>query len=708
MLFLQEACIVFDSEEGKGPGGRLERLQRALSGSEPHLLVLDGLERVQSVGKLGRTRGDLEDHRLKNLLRSIAHGLGRTRALITSRFKLTDLEQWERAGYFSLQLDELDKKSAVSVLKAWKVNGNEKQLLALAESVGRHALSVSVLGSYLNHFCGGDPKGAEEFNLEEISEDEPRAAKLGRILAGYAKNLLPEERDLLIRLSVFPKGVSVDVLGYLVDAGGEIAGALVGFKQVKLIRLAERLYKLGMVYTYKLQNKITYTAHPFLREYFRKLLGVPSEKIHEVIRNKLSVGLDNRPDIKPRESEILDRYETLIEHSILADRIQEAYDLYKNVMGGEAGQDHLYHYLCDYGRMTRILSLFAKDGEPQKLSSQIPLSDRAHLIGGWGLAIHALGDLRTAERCFDLQCKFLQLNEDIRNLAQALQNRGWTAMTMGVFTLAQKFQKESLKLAETDWVRSNSYSHLAYTSHALGKIQEAQNNFIRASEKRGKPLFSLSGFYEAEHLFAIGNKKKAYERTVENLNACEYGNLLRDIALCHILLGFLCLPDSIAKAHSYLKKVRDWTAQSGHMGCIIRAHILASEIAYCAGDLQSALSEANIGLNHAEGCGYGKFAIDLHIQLAKINLAIPDPRTVLRHARTALDRSEHPDCCYAWGQANAGHLCGVCHKDLSEPKLAKKRLQAALAIRKKIQHPGAKDTEKLLNEITLGYITSYV
>ncbi len=96
--FLTEANIVFAGEVGEGAGGRLQRLQRALSGSEPHLLVLDGLERVQSVAKEGRARGDLRDHRLKNLLRSIAHGLGRTRALITSRFKLTDLDQWQGGG----------------------------------------------------------------------------------------------------------------------------------------------------------------------------------------------------------------------------------------------------------------------------------------------------------------------------------------------------------------------------------------------------------------------------------------------------------------------------------------------------------------------------------------------------------------------------------------------------------------------------------
>jgi hypothetical protein len=89
-------------------------------------------------------------------------------------------------------------------------------------------------------------------------------------------------------------------------------------------------------------------------------------------------------------------------------------------------------------------------------------------------------------------------------------------------------------------------------------------------------------------------------------------------------------------------------------------------------------------------------AIELLLQLAKIHLAIPDARAALRYARKALDRSEHQDCSYAWGEANALHFCGICHKELKEPGLARKRLDAALIVRKRIQHPGAAETEKIL------------
>ena len=529
--FLEEACMVFAGETGEGVSGRLQRLQRALSGSDPHLLVLDGLERVQSIGKAGRAKGDLEDHRLKNLLRSIANGLGRTRALITSRFKLTDLEQWEGAGYRSNRLEVLDEKAAIEVLRAWKVKGEEAQLLDLAESFGRHALSVSVLGSYLNHYCHGDPKGVEELNLDELSEDEPQAARLSRILAGYAKALSAEERGLLVRLSVFPNGVSVEILGYLIDAGGEIAGALVGVEQVKLTRLADRLYKQGLVYTYNRRGCLTYTGHPFLRDYFRNLLGVPPEKIHEAVRKKLALGLDSRPETKPRDTEVLDRYEALIEHSILSGHVQEAYDLYKNTMGGGGGSEHLYHTIGDYGRIIRLGSLFSEDGGPLNLAPKLPIANRAYLINVWGLAADALGDLSTAECCFDKACELYRKNEDWGYFSVGLQNSALVAMARGRFPLAKKLLTESLTYAQEDdkHVRSSSHSSLAATCHALGEITTAKENFTKATKIEGEPLYSFSGLYEAEHLFFLVHKKKAYARIEENLTMCERNEWSRTI-----------------------------------------------------------------------------------------------------------------------------------------------------------------------------------
>ena len=231
--FVRECAQLFLGEADDSPaGGRLERLQRGLRDGRPHLIVLDGLERVQAEAGAGQVRGELEDHTLKLLLQAIAAGLGRTRALVTSRFPLTDLRDWQRRSVVETVLEDLAPDAARQVLRGWGVLGEDAQLDAVSAQVGRHALSVAVIGSYLSHFEGGRIEAAATLQLDAAAGDDPKAAKLARVLAFYAERLPAEERELLARLSVFPRGITLDVLGTLVDAGGQVAGVLVNAKPV--------------------------------------------------------------------------------------------------------------------------------------------------------------------------------------------------------------------------------------------------------------------------------------------------------------------------------------------------------------------------------------------------------------------------------------------------------------------------------------------
>ncbi|MFT3911219.1 MAG: DUF4062 domain-containing protein [Ferruginibacter sp.] len=708
--FLNEACLLFSGEEeSKAASGKLERLQRALAyQNNQNLIVLDGLERIQSEGGAGYAKGDLEDYRIRNLLATIARGLGNTRVLITSRFKLNDLAQLENAGYKSYNLEVLDEESAIEVLKAWKITGEDKTLARLAESVGRHALSVSVLGSYLNHYCNSDPEAAKEFRLDEIAPDEPQAARLARILGGYAKNLHDQERDLIIRLSVFPNGVSIDILGYLIDAGGEIAGTLIGITQKKLLNIAEKLKNQGLIYSYKNNKSIIYTAHPFLRDYFRNLLGVRPEYIHEIVREKLAIELDTKPDKKPTEINVLDKYEKLIEYSILAGKYIEAYDIYMNVMAGEGKKNHLLYKLGDYGRIVRIASMFSLDGNPQTFTSQLSDYNRSVLSTDWGIASLLYGNLQTAINCFNFANKIDRQNQYLARLVLSFQNIAWVNINKGLFINARSVLMESLnyvnKQRRDEYIIEydiNIHELLAYTFHALGEVTAAKNYLLEAKELKAKSFPIANSIYEIEYCFVNGDKLNSFKLAKENIESGGRNAEPRVINFSKYFLGMTKLSESINIAREYLKDIREWTEKSGEMEVIIRSQILASEIAFYSKDYVSALAECTTGLNHAENSGYGKLAIDLLLQLSKIYLEIPDYETSLSHARNALERSSHPDCQYAWGQANGLHLCGVCHKALGQYELAHQRLEAALTLREKIQHPDVEVTRKLLSELPI-------
>ena len=390
--FLRECNQLFLGEEEGPAGGRLERLERGLRDGRPHLIVLDGLERVQEDAGAGRVRGELSDQTLKLLLRALAAGLGRARALVTSRFPLVDLQDWTNRGYRDTRLDDLTPEAAVAVLRGWGVTGDEVALRAAAAQVGHHALSVAVIGSYLRSFANGRIEEVKSFDLDAVTGDDPKAARLARVLASYAERLPAEERELLARLSVFPRGVTLELLGILVDAGGEVAGLLVNAKP-RLVRLLNSLKARGLVFEYRSDTSVTWTAHPFLREKFRELLGCPPEKVFDVVAQSLGAGLEKRPETKPSDPSILDRYERLIEATRLAGREQEAFDLYWYGMGSYR---NLGWVLGEYQRGYRILAAFSATGRPEDLGPTMELRERSFLANDLALFANELGRLREA------------------------------------------------------------------------------------------------------------------------------------------------------------------------------------------------------------------------------------------------------------------------------------------------------------------------
>ena len=390
--FLKAACEYFLDEAPPEPGGQLVRLQRGLQADGlPHLLILDGLELVQATGTSGRLRGELEDPLMRRLLQWLcwfaARPGTRAKALITSRFPLTDLINWTNNGFRSHELEDLDPAAARFVLRKRGVTGDDMTLDALAESVHRHALTIDVLGLYLRRFGNGDPKKAPSFDGKVLmtgQKGEKKGEDLKNVLASYAAKLPNDERDLLTRLSLFPRGVTVEYLGFVVGASKEIAGALAGCDKPHLKVMLEGLRELGLVFhSDSSDERRTYSAHPFLRDFFRSLLGTTKpEQIYEAVRRNLALGLEERPSNKPTDPKDLDRYERLIEVTRLAGQTTAAYELYWEAVGGLR---HLGWRIGDYERARRIAVSFSPTGSVDDLASELNKDQRANLASAWGM-----------------------------------------------------------------------------------------------------------------------------------------------------------------------------------------------------------------------------------------------------------------------------------------------------------------------------------
>jgi tetratricopeptide (TPR) repeat protein len=698
--FLRTACQYILGEAPKETGGLLERLQQGLTGTTPHLFILDGLELVQATGTTGRPRGELEDPLMRRFLRWLAAGLGtRAKALITSRFPLPDLTAGR--GFRPIDLVDLDAPAARAVLRKWGVKGSDATLNKLAERVHRHALTVDVLGSYLGTFHGGDPTKAPSFDPQFLADTDAKTAKLHQVLTSYAEKLPARERDLLARLSVFPRGVGVDILGYLIDAGGEVAATLVGCGEFELLKLLERLRGLGLVFRYNAGGVLTFTAHPFLRGFFEKLLGVDDPKqIHETVRAKLAAGLEERPEKHPTDPADLDWYERLIEATRLAGKTQEAFNLYWYGLGNH---EHLGKVLGDYARGLRIVSAFAPDGTLATAGHSLGDRQRSQLVCEWGLFASSLGDLTTARHAFKISCEIDRKTSDNYNSSINLENISWVELVAGRWPAAQEAAASALTFAERDMdedVRGASHAYLAASFAGLGSLSDARHNFTKATKLSNQPmLHNLYGQQEAEFKLVTGNQTGARTQTEFNCTICDQNNWTLHLTVCKTILGRCVLPNDLATARVHLVAARDYASRSGDVEVTLRCYHLAAEIARHEPDFPTAVVEAEAGIQLADSCGFGRWSLDIRTELAKIHLAAGRPRDAIEPAEWVLKRSQEPDCQYAWGIADSLHLLGVAHARLGDKKTARDYLTRAVEKRKPLKHPGLKETRAELRKL---------
>jgi hypothetical protein len=248
--------------------------------------------------------------------------------------------------------------------------------------------------------------------------------------------------------------------------------------------------------------------------------------------------------------------------------------------------------------------------------------------------------------------------------------------------------------------RSQAWLIRARVAHALGDITSARADFAAHFAAPGlvgfreRPEFSepirhhldLGEFEVARELCEKG-RQRARVRTEDWLLA-EYDAWLARLALAER-----------TDPGRHIESLRSWTARTGDMALIIEAHLLTARHFLASGAAQTALGEAETGLLHAVSCGYVLLRIELLVALARIRLAWPDPPTAVQAAREALDLATHPDCLYAWGEADAAQVWGEAYFANHEPALAHRALTQALAVRRRIEHPGGAETERWLKMV---------
>jgi tetratricopeptide (TPR) repeat protein len=459
------------------------------------LIVLDGLERVQSDGSNGGLFGEVEDTPLRDFLMRAATGLlGRCAVITTTRFPIRPLERESPALFRRIEIGSLSEEAAVALVRARGIGGSTDDVRTMVETCGRHALLVDLSASYLA-FSGGEAFPPELDDLEvdravleelpperrSVVELQLRFAHMARRYRALLEETNPEAWAMLRLACLFRNGVVEQRL--LMVRAMEVARVLVTTKaEVRVARMDE----LGKIVLEPAKGSAAdpaaYHRHvqpgekepPETKRLVEQALAETMAHAHGPARRALellaSLGLidahGGRVLVHPAIREAFltaDAREERTAHqraltvfkavTSLSGRPEtpatySAADLEELIhhMIGAGGIQEAWHFYQDrvggflelgtklgaYARGEALCRLFVGGQSPLK-APEPPFEPirAAAFLNEWALYLHRLGQLDAAMICFRTAAEIAARSKDDARAAIALQNYADSAMLRG-------------------------------------------------------------------------------------------------------------------------------------------------------------------------------------------------------------------------------------------------------------------------------------
>ncbi len=210
--FLNAALRFFGDEEGErlasSPRVAEEKGRElaAMVARRKALLVLDGLELLQYPPN-HYLYGELKDPGVAALLKGLAvrsPGL----CVVTTRESVADLGRYRTTTAPEWKLEGLSPEAGTVLLEKLQVKGNKKEIRALIEEIGGHALTLQLIGSYLRDAHGGDVRKRDLVKFE-VADREEQGGHAFLVIEAYERWLAPRQ-TLIEKVSAWFSGKGED------------------------------------------------------------------------------------------------------------------------------------------------------------------------------------------------------------------------------------------------------------------------------------------------------------------------------------------------------------------------------------------------------------------------------------------------------------------------------------------------------------------
>ena len=152
-------------------------------------------------------------------------------------------------------------------------------------------------------------------------------------------------------------------------------------------------------------------------------------------------------------------------------------------------------------------------------------------------------------------------------------------------------------------------------------------------------------------------------------------------------------------ARQSLVHATGWILHSGSVEHLCVYHLVRARIATREQDSHQAQLAVEEGLHLARRCGLRLYLVELLSLNAELLLGKSQPVAAEQVAREAYETASSPECQFAWGAADSGHLLG--HSLLAQARVEEARaaLDRARANRIALGDPRVLQTDRLIAQL---------
>ena len=648
-LFIDSALRHFgDTDPLHGsPWDKGERLAHLIRASRT-LLILDGLEPLQYPP--GPQEGRIKDPGIQALLRELAAyqpGL----CIVSSRIKISDLEDFKRSTVIQKDLDHLSPRAGAKLLRARGVIGTQDELEQTSREFGGHSLALTLLGSYLSDVYSGDVRRRREIGC--LEEDVRHGGHAQRVMRSYETWLgTGSELSILRILGLFDRPADSNAMHYLLSKPA-IVGLTDGLQEITEVQWQQTISKLRRIKLLSEQSVYdpgTLDTHPLVREYFRRTLKTKDPVAWREGNNRLCEHMKECAGEHPETIEDMLFLYAAIAHGCEANRHQEMLnDIYiSRIQRGDESFSIKKLGLFN-AEIATLRSFFTKSWR-QPVSS-IDVVSKALVSSDVGFDLQAMGRLNEATEPLQVAVEIRVSQEDWKNAAISAENLSRLYLMIGDMRKSLLFAKKCVETANKSgdiFQRTNRMAMLAYINYQTGRMEKAKKLFREAENLQlqwqpgYKYMYSIRGFRYCEFLLGKQEYTEVIRRVHYTLDISTRKNWSLDIALDNISLGRAYLlqeklevTGNWSDARTYLSRAVNKLREIGRNDYLPLAIIARAELFILSGEYLRAKTDLDEAFGVATRCEMGQYEADCRLQYVNFFLRQGDLKKARSHYKMA-------------------------------------------------------------------------